>query len=305
MYGTLSSVGNSINSIYTAIYFLYFTISISKLPYHTLSPKCHIIRTTVKSLIYLLLEYGVPATAMTVTGVPSVLLGSDQEEFSSGSSSPSWFGGVGTFKDVLESPHTTKIFFDVRNDADALFAHFNIHLRGTMDLQLLENFKRCHCHESTRFVHSLVKCIRQDSRMMPEDKRAWEDAKEKGRRMFAPERGGQYAVLDERPLQNDIMAYCVQDVFCMPDLWQVYSHLLPHSLQARERVVDWQRMIKTATKMRVKDAESTSYDPHSRENVLTPGWATVIYDSGDSDEDYDLPSPPETGRDFEGIEDSD
>jgi exonuclease 3'-5' domain-containing protein 1 len=50
-------------------------------------------------------------------------------------------GPITTFKEVLESPDTPKIFFDVRNDADALFAHFGIHLRGTLDLQLLENFK--------------------------------------------------------------------------------------------------------------------------------------------------------------------
>ena len=40
-----ASVGNSINSTYTAIYFLHFTTTISKLPYHTPSQKSHIIRT--------------------------------------------------------------------------------------------------------------------------------------------------------------------------------------------------------------------------------------------------------------------
>ena len=39
------SVGNSINSTYTAIYFFHFTTTISKRPYHTPSQKCHIIRT--------------------------------------------------------------------------------------------------------------------------------------------------------------------------------------------------------------------------------------------------------------------
>jgi hypothetical protein len=81
--------------------------------------------------------------------------------------------------------------------------------------------------------------------------------------------------------------------------------MLPHSIWPGERVADWHRKIKTATKMRGKDAESPSYDPHSRAKALAPSWATVVYDPDDSDEDYDLPSPPETGRDFEGIEDSD
>ncbi|KAL2060851.1 hypothetical protein VTL71DRAFT_8903 [Oculimacula yallundae] len=54
------------------------------------------------------------------------------------------FGDVHTLKEILECPDITKIFFDVRNDADALFAHFGIHLRGTLDLQLLENYQRHH-----------------------------------------------------------------------------------------------------------------------------------------------------------------
>jgi hypothetical protein len=109
-------------------------------------------------------------------------------------------------------------------------------------------------------------------------------------------------VFDQRPLDGDIITYCVQDVLCMPDLWQVYSRMLPHSMRPGERVADLRRKIKTGTKMRVKDA---SYDPHSRANVLAPNWATVVYDPHDSDEDYDPPSSPETGRDFEGIEDRD
>lgn len=159
--------------------------------------------------------------------------------FNASISSSSWFGGIGTLKEVLESPLTPKIFFDVRNDADALFAHFGIHLRGTMDLQLLENFKRHHFHEDARLVHGLARCVREDSRMKPEEKRAWEDAKEKGRRMFAPERGGQYAIFDERPLNGDIMTYCEQDVLCMSGLWKVYSQILPHSMWLGERVADW------------------------------------------------------------------
>lgn len=101
------------------------------------------------------------------------------------------------------------------------------------------------------------------------------------------------------------MTYCAQDVLCMPDLFKVYSQRLPRSLLPGQVVADWRRTIKTATKIRVKDAESASYNPHSRAKVLAPSWATVVYDPDDSDEDYDPPSPPETGRDFEGIEDSD
>ncbi|KAK1958643.1 hypothetical protein LY78DRAFT_726387, partial [Colletotrichum sublineola] len=47
-----------------------------------------------------------------------------------------------TLKTILESPTITKVFFDVRNDSDALFHHFAVNLRGIEDVQLMENAVR-------------------------------------------------------------------------------------------------------------------------------------------------------------------
>lgn len=81
--------------------------------------------------------------------------------------------------------------------------------------------------------------------------------------------------------------------------------MLPHSILPGQRAADWRRKIKAVTKISVKDTESTSYNPYSRAKVLAPSWATVVYNPDDSNEDYDPLSPPETGRDFEGIKDND
>ena len=43
-----------------------------------------------------------------------------------------------SLKTLLESEHFAKIFFDVRNDCDALFSHFGVSLTGVIDLQLVE-----------------------------------------------------------------------------------------------------------------------------------------------------------------------
>lgn len=43
-----------------------------------------------------------------------------------------------TLKTILETPEIPKVFFDVRNDSDALFAHFGIRLQGIQDLQVME-----------------------------------------------------------------------------------------------------------------------------------------------------------------------
>jgi hypothetical protein len=49
---------------------------------------------------------------------------------------------IRTLKDVLENRRVPKVFFDVRNDSDALFSHFDIRMKGIIDLQLMENASR-------------------------------------------------------------------------------------------------------------------------------------------------------------------
>jgi exonuclease 3'-5' domain-containing protein 1 len=43
-----------------------------------------------------------------------------------------------TLKSILESQNIPKVFFDVRNDSDALFSCFGIRLQGVQDLQVME-----------------------------------------------------------------------------------------------------------------------------------------------------------------------
>ena len=43
-----------------------------------------------------------------------------------------------SLKAVLESPTIPKVFFDIRNDSDALFSHYQISVNGIRDLQLME-----------------------------------------------------------------------------------------------------------------------------------------------------------------------
>jgi exonuclease 3'-5' domain-containing protein 1 len=47
-----------------------------------------------------------------------------------------------TLKDILQDEKIPKVFFDVRNDSDALFAHLGIALKGVEDVQLMENATR-------------------------------------------------------------------------------------------------------------------------------------------------------------------
>ncbi|KAK3615502.1 hypothetical protein LTR22_027413 [Elasticomyces elasticus] len=65
-----------------------------------------------------------------------------------------------TLKSVLESINIFKVFFDVRNDSDALFGHYEICIAGIKDLQLMELASR---NFSKRNINGLAKCTKRDT----------------------------------------------------------------------------------------------------------------------------------------------
>jgi exonuclease 3'-5' domain-containing protein 1 len=164
----------------------------------------------------------------------------------------------GTLRGVLESATIPKVFFDVRNDSDALYSSFGVLLAGIQDLQLMELASRSF---NRRFVNGLSKCIERDGRLTVTERRQWMQCKEKGRRLFAPELGGSYAVFNKRPLEKDIFDYCAQDVQLLPRLWEYYNGKV--TPRWRERVLE-------ASGARVAESQSDSYVAHGRHKALAP-----------------------------------
>jgi len=85
--------------------------------------------------------------------------------------------------------------------------------------------------------------------------------KDRGIKLFAPEKGGAYEVFNERPLSTDIGLYCVQDVQWLPALYDVYSRKLSNKMSAR---------VARATLERVKESQSLSYVGHGQHKALGP-----------------------------------
>ncbi|KAL4946566.1 hypothetical protein BDV06DRAFT_218283 [Aspergillus oleicola] len=129
-------------------------------------------------------------------------------------------GKYTTLKIVLEDPNIEKVFFDVRNDSDALYAHFSVHLSGIQDIQLHQFVTR---PRKGRFLSGLGKCIDHDAGLSFTKRVKSADIKEKGKRLFPPELGGPYEVFNVRPMSEDIVRYCAQDVQILPRLWAVYN----------------------------------------------------------------------------------
>ena len=123
-------------------------------------------------------------------------------------------------KDILESSEIKKAIFDVRNDSAALYHQYGISLAGVEDIQLMELATR---DRRRRFVSGLAKCIEFDLALTPTERLHCLELKQQGRRLFEPSLGGSYAVFGERPLKEEVMKYCVQDVCILPVAWNTYS----------------------------------------------------------------------------------
>jgi exonuclease 3'-5' domain-containing protein 1 len=90
---------------------------------------------------------------------------------------------------------------------------------------------------------------------------AWQKVKDKDRNLFNPIQGGSYAVFDQRPLSQDIMIYCVQDVTLMPHLRQVY----------RAKLCDgWWRKIEAEMEVRIRLSLSVGYNGKGRHMAEGP-----------------------------------
>jgi exonuclease 3'-5' domain-containing protein 1 len=120
-----------------------------------------------------------------------------------------------TLKGILESTEIPKVFFDVRNDSDALFHHFKISLKCVIDVQLLELATRPY---PGKYLQGLSKCVEESTGLTLEERRQWQKVKEDGLNIFDPKRGGKYESFQLRPLPTALLDYCVQDVMLLPKL---------------------------------------------------------------------------------------
>ena len=164
-------------------------------------------------------------------------------------------------RSILESALVPKVFFDVRNDSDALFSHFHISLAGVHDVQLMEVATRS--SRSRERVAGLATCVKRDAQLTAEASALWKATKQKGLLHFAPEHGGSYEVFRCRPMLQDIVDYCAQDVVYLPVLWRVYTQKIS---------AEWMRKVQHETCERILASQKASYEPHGKDKTLSP-WA--------------------------------
>lgn len=89
----------------------------------------------------------------------------------------------------------------------------------------------------------------------------WNAAKDKGKKLFAIEKGGRYEVFDDRPFAKKIIQYCVQDVEISPRLWFRYKGRM---------TAPWAMEVQLATEERISSSQSKHYNGHGRHKAIAP-----------------------------------
>ncbi|KAJ7238085.1 ribonuclease H-like domain-containing protein [Mycena haematopus] len=172
-----------------------------------------------------------------------------------------------SLKSILESPSVKKLFFDVRNDSDALFNLFGVSLANVYDLQLLEVAVRSsNPGIAPRFLKGLVATL--ETYLAPKKPAAvvrdWALVKEAGLRLFAPEHGGGYQVFEKRPLAPALVKYCAQDVALLHELEVVLRQRIGSKGNA------WEQKVLAESAVRVRVARQVNYAPRGKDKAHVP-----------------------------------
>lgn len=85
-------------------------------------------------------------------------------------------------------------------------------------------------NRSKTHLKGLGNCILYDLGLGKDEKEHAEAIKKKGIQLFAPERGGSYAVFNQRPMRDEVVEYCVQDVIYLPKLFAKYNAKLGNAV---------------------------------------------------------------------------
>ncbi|KFA76992.1 hypothetical protein S40288_10256 [Stachybotrys chartarum IBT 40288] len=160
-------------------------------------------------------------------------------------------------KAILEDPLTPKCLWDVRNDADALWAHYEVRLAGVTDVQLLENASRV---GDKTYLHGLNACVQKDLKLKYMEVNRWIKIKKEVQALMAND------IFSRRPLDAKTMQYCVNDVVYLPALQDTYTKRIDNKWMERAMDESARRMV---------DACGLAYKPQSEMKKFGP-WGSGL-----------------------------
>ncbi|KXJ86435.1 ribonuclease H-like domain-containing protein [Microdochium bolleyi] len=182
------------------------------------------------------------------------------------SSVPATASSVLTLKSILEDSSYPKYLWDVRNDADALQNHYGIRLRGVTDLQLLETAARSFVTAAAggrnrMYIRSLATSIQRDLGLSTGEIDQWAETKERPPSHIDLSE----SIFRTRPLPDDTIAYCANDVVHLPALHAAYLAQLPETSE-------WHDAVRLESERRCEAVLDAAYDAYSHGRAVSP-WA--------------------------------
>ncbi|KAJ7791727.1 ribonuclease H-like domain-containing protein [Mycena olivaceomarginata] len=144
---------------------------------------------------------------------------------------------------MLESHSIKKLFFDVRNDSDALFNLFGVALANVYDLQLLEV------------------AVRSSN---PGVSRPTESPRRRGGGSLHLSVGVGMRSFKKRPLAPALVTYCAQDVALLHEL-EVVLHQ-----RIGPRGKNWEQRVRAESAVRVGVARRADYAPNGKNKARVP-----------------------------------
>lgn len=157
-----------------------------------------------------------------------------------------------SLKSMLEDSSIPKCIWDVRNDADALWALYRVSIAGVTDIQLLENASR---PSDKTYVRGLDKCVQHDLKLGFMELNRWIRTKKEVQGLMP------YGVFTARPLDAKIIQYCANDVTYLPGLHTFYVNRIKG---------DWLTKAIEESAKRVVEAQSPTYDPQAPSKKVGP-----------------------------------
>jgi exonuclease 3'-5' domain-containing protein 1 len=133
-----------------------------------------------------------------------------------------------TLTTILESDEIPKLFYDIRQDSDALYHQFGVELDGVLDVQLFKLVAASRSYEyPAQWRTGLYKAIYSSIDMTIEDQNKWMAVKRIGKQLWNPDQGGSWDRITERKKCKAIIEYCLVDVVHLRTLYRKALRGLP------------------------------------------------------------------------------
>ncbi len=164
-----------------------------------------------------------------------------------------------TLKSVLQSTKSSKVFFDVRKDAEILAALYGISMGGVEEVQLMDLVA---CGGDGGQLRKLMLCVEQTLRLPGSEEKAIVARADKSARFFTHTGSGNPPAIKTRPLDPALEEHCVDELRCLSLLRDKYWSQLSPGEKAKVKLMSQKRALQSV--------QAQEYNRLGRSRTISP-----------------------------------